>query len=52
MAYIGYDPRARVATRSTSPGRARPPVAWGRLLAVAASLVAWAGILAAARAFF
>ena len=52
MAYIGYDPQARVASRSKSPGRSLPPLAWGRLLAVAASLVAWASIIAAARAIF
>jgi hypothetical protein len=52
MAYVGYDPHARATARPTAPGRGLPPMAWGRLVAVAASLVAWAGIIAAARAIF
>lgn len=49
MAYVGYDPHARAVAR---PKAALPPLAWGRLLVVAASLMAWVGIIAAARAIF
>jgi hypothetical protein len=52
MAYMGYDPDARATARQKAPGRGLPPLAWGRLLAVAASLAAWAGIIAVARAIF
>ncbi|WP_156400323.1 hypothetical protein [Caulobacter sp. Root655] len=56
MAYMGYDPDARAAARQKAldkaPGRGLPPVAWARLLAVAASLAAWVGIIAVARAVF
>ncbi len=51
MAYVGYDSRLR----SPPAVRARPArgkLAWGRLAAVAASLLAWVGIIAAARAIF
>jgi hypothetical protein len=56
MAYMGYDPNARAAPRQKAldktPSRGLPPLAWGRLLAVAASLAAWAGVIAVARAIF
>ena len=56
MAYTGYDPDARPAPRQKAPakatGRGLPPVAWARLLAVVASLAAWVGIIAVARAIF
>jgi hypothetical protein len=56
MAYMGYDPDARAAARRNAPDKAPerglPPLAWGRLLAVAASLAAWAGMIAVARAIF
>ncbi len=51
MAYVGYDSRLHSpgAARSRTP---RAKLAWGRLAAVAASLLAWVGIIAAARAIF
>ncbi|MBO9706830.1 MAG: hypothetical protein J7521_01345 [Caulobacter sp.] len=51
MAYIGFDAHQRPAPRPVG-ARATPPLAWGRLLAVAASLGAWVAIIAAARAIF
>ena len=42
MAYPGYDTRAKARAASATPRRG-----WARLLVVAASLAAWAGIIAA-----
>jgi hypothetical protein len=50
VAYIGYDAGVRA-----KPARARPArfkLAWGRLAAVAASLMVWIGLIATARAIF
>ena len=50
MAYIGYDSGLRPSSERARPARAK--LAWGRLAAVAASVLAWAAIIAAARAIF
>ena len=52
MAYIGYNAGARMAPHKAMPRTARAKLAWGRLAAVAASLMAWVGLIAAARAIF
>ena len=52
MAYIGYDARVRVNPSRSQAQPARMKLAWGRLAAVAASLLAWVGIIEAARAVF
>jgi hypothetical protein len=52
VAYIGYNAEVRVAPSRTLPRSARAKLAWGRLAVVAASLLAWTGIIAAARAIF
>jgi len=52
VAYIGYNAGLSAAPNPTLPRRARAKLAWGRLAVVAASLLAWAGIIAAARAIF
>lgn len=52
MAYVGYDTRLRPPSGAARPRPARVKLAWGRLAAVAASLLAWVGIIAAARAIF
>lgn len=52
MAYVGHDPRVRAAARAKPPKVPLPPLAWERLLVIAASLLAWAGIIAAVRAVF
>lgn len=52
MAYVGYDSRLRPPVAAARPRSARLKLAWGRLAAVAASLVAWIGIITAARAIF
>ena len=52
MAYVGYDTRASVAARPALPARLSPPLAWGRLAAIGASLAAWAAILVTARVIF
>jgi hypothetical protein len=54
VAYISYDSRLRAPS---SVARSRPvpapaKLAWGRLMTVAASVLAWIGIIAAARAIF
>lgn len=52
VAYIGYDSGLRPPSgqRRSRPARAR--IAWERLGLVAASILAWAGIIAAVRAIF
>ena len=50
MAYVGYDSGLRPAPARRRPARAK--LAWGRLAVVAASVTAWVGIIAAARAIF
>ena len=52
MAYIGYNTGARMAPAKALPSKTHAKLAWGRLAAVAASLMAWVGIVAAARAIF
>jgi hypothetical protein len=52
MAYVGHDSQARAAARAKTPKVPLPPLAWERLLVIAASLLAWVGIIAAVRAFF
>jgi hypothetical protein len=52
VAYIGYDSGLRPSSDRTRVRPARAKLAWGRLAAVAASLLAWVGIIAAARAIF
>jgi hypothetical protein len=47
MAYVSYD-QAVPATAIRAPRR----VAWGRLLALAAAVGLWAGIIAALRVIF
>jgi hypothetical protein len=41
-----------MASTKALPRKARAKLAWGRLAAVAASLMAWVGLVAAARAIF
>jgi hypothetical protein len=48
MAYFGHDTRPKAS--STPGARRTPPLAWGRLLGIAVSLVAWVGIIAAIKA--
>ncbi|WP_165184447.1 hypothetical protein [Caulobacter soli] len=50
MAYVGYDSRLHPPSRAARPARSK--LAWGRLAAVAASLLAWVGIIATVRAIF
>jgi len=52
VAYVGYDSRLRPPSGAARSRPARVKLAWGRLAAVAASLMAWVGIIAAARAIF
>ena len=52
MAYIGYNTGARMAPTKALPSKTHAKLAWGRLAAVAASLMAWVGIVAAIRAIF
>ncbi len=52
MAYVGYDSRLRPSAAAARSRPARPKLAWGRLAAVAASLLAWVGIIAGFRAIF
>jgi len=52
VAYIGYDSGLRPPSSQTRPRPARSRFAWERLGLVAASLLAWAGIIAAIRAIF
>jgi hypothetical protein len=47
MAYVSFRTDAVHATTT-----AQRKLAWGRLLALAATLALWAGIIAAARAIF
>ena len=50
MAYVGYDSGMRPSSARSRPARAK--LAWGRLAVVAASALAWVGIIAAVRAIF
>jgi len=50
VAYIGYDSGLHSAPARSRPARFR--LAWGRLAMVAASGLAWVGMIAAARAIF
>jgi hypothetical protein len=50
VAYVGYDSGLRPSSARSRPARAK--LAWGRLALVAASLLAWAGIIATVRAVF
>lgn len=52
MAYIGYDSGLRPPSGRARPSPARARIAWERLGLVAASILAWAGIIAAVRAIF
>ena len=52
MAYIGYDSHVHAPARTTVRTPVLPPLAWGRLVAIGASVAAWVGIIAAARAIF
>lgn len=52
MAYIGYDSGLRPSPRKARSRPARAKLAWGRLAVVAASVLAWVGIIATARAIF
>jgi hypothetical protein len=52
VAYIGYESGFRPSSSRARPRPARAKLAWGRLAAVAASVLTWAGIIAAARAIF
>jgi hypothetical protein len=50
MAYVSYHRTSAVhATTTTLPQRR---IAWGRLLALAATISLWVGIIAAVRAIF
>ncbi|WP_426011228.1 hypothetical protein [Caulobacter sp. DWR2-3-1b2] len=52
MAYTGYDSRLNAAPRSSVRQPLLPPIAWGRLIVLGASVAAWVGIIAAMRALF
>jgi len=52
VAYVGYESRLHASSGAARPRAARVTLAWGRVAAVAASLVAWVGIIAAVRAIF
>lgn len=52
MAYVGYDSGMRPSSGAARPRPARAKLAWGRLAVVAASVLAWVGIIAAARSIF
>jgi len=52
VAYVGYDSGLRPPSGRTRPRPARARLAWGRLGLVAASALAWVGIIAAVRAIF
>lgn len=50
MAYVGYDSGMRPSPARSRPARAK--LAWGRLAVVAASVLAWVGIIVGFRAIF
>lgn len=50
MAYIGYDSGLRPPSGRTRSRPVRARIAWERLGLVAASILAWAGIIAIIRA--
>ncbi|TCS18043.1 hypothetical protein [Caulobacter sp. BK020] len=52
MAYIGYESGLRPPSGRTQSRPARARFAWERLGLVAASLLAWAAIIAGVRAIF
>jgi hypothetical protein len=52
VAYIGYDSGLRPSSGRTRVRPARAKLAWARLAVVAASVLAWVGIIAAVRAIF
>jgi hypothetical protein len=52
VAYIGYDARLHTTSSQALPRKTGAKIAWGRLTAVGVSLLAWVGIIAAARAIF
>jgi hypothetical protein len=52
VAYIGYDSGLRPSSGRTRVRPARAKLAWARLSVVAASVLAWVGIIAAVRAIF
>gem|GEM_PF-1672139 len=52
MAYIGYDSGLRPSSDRTRKRPVRAKLAWGRLAVVAASILAWAGLIAGFRAIF
>ncbi len=52
MAYVSYDSDFRPPSDRTRSPSIRARVAWARLAVVATSILAWAGIIAAARAIF
>jgi hypothetical protein len=52
MTYVGYHAHARPAARLRPLSIPLPPLAWGRLAMVIGSLLAWVGVIAAARAIF
>jgi hypothetical protein len=52
VAYVGYDSGLRPSSGAARSRPARAKLAWGRLAVVAASALAWVGIIAAVRAIF
>lgn len=52
MAYVGYDSGMRPSSGAARSRPARAKLAWGRLAVVAASVLAWVGIIAGFRAIF
>jgi len=52
VAYIGYDSGLRPSSDRTRKRPVRAKLAWGRLAVVAASILAWAGLIAGFRAIF
>ena len=52
MAYIGYDSGLRPSSGQTRPRPAGARFAWERLTFIAASALAWFGIITAVRAIF
>jgi hypothetical protein len=52
VAYIGYDSGLRPSSGRTRSRPVRARFAWERLAVMATSLLAWVGIIAAARAIF
>lgn len=52
MAYIGYTDGMRARPGQVQPRQGRAKLAWGRLAVVAASALAWVGVIASAHAIF